>query len=354
MTGRSTAILTCLALIALAILAPGAARAEPAVAESTVIRSISFKSMALGCPLQFSLYLPPGYDADDDTRRYPTVYLLHGHGQTDVDWLDHGALRETADRLISEGALPPSIIVMPYALTGWYVDSEGPEGTGRWQTAILNDLITHIDARYPTITDGAGRAIAGLSMGGYGALRFALMEPDEFAAAASLSGALFADVKAATEFPPFQLNLFGRSFGKTFDPVAFNAASPWRSLTEDASDPDELPALYMNVGDRDIAILAAGNAKFVEALKAAKIPVSFSVSPGMHNWDLWRPQTRPMLAFLGARLKRGATVAQTAPISQGTRVGAGLSTPETLATGVKRPPPAPVPPAAPKSVVVRP
>lgn len=333
-------------------------RAEPAVAESTVIRSLSFKSMALGRQLQFSLYLPPGYDADDDVRKYPTIYLLHGHGGTDVSWLDQGGLRETADRLIAEGKLPPSIIVMPFAQTGWYVDSSGPEGTGRWQTAILDDLITYIDAKYPTITDGAARAIGGLSMGGYGALRFALMEPDEFAAAASLSGALFADVKSATDFPAFQIGLFGRSFGKTFDPVTFNAASPWRSLDDDGEAPEETPALYMNWGDQDIPILAAGNAKFVDALKAARIPVTFSVSPGGHNWKLWGPQTPSMLAFLGARLKRGVTVAQSGAVTSATRVAAGASTPETIATGVKNaapPPPdaAPKPPA-PKLVVPRP
>lgn len=351
-------IAACAAFAALCFSHGPGARAEPAVAQSTVIRSLSFKSMALGRPLQFSLYLPPGYDADDDVRKYPTIYLLHGHGGTDVSWLDQGSLRETADRLIAEGKLPPSIIVMPFAQTGWYVDSAGPDGAGRWQTAILDDLITYIDARYPTIADGAARAIGGLSMGGYGALRFALMEPDEFAAAASLSGALFADVKSASEFPAFQIGLFGRAFGKTFDPVTFNAASPWRSLANEAEEGEETPALYMNWGDRDIPILAAGNAKFVDALKAARIPVTFSVSPGGHDWKLWGPQTPAMLGFLGARLKRGVTVAQTGPVTGATRVAAGASTPETIATGVKNaaPPPlnaAPKPPA-PKLIVPRP
>ena len=354
--GRQVA--ACSAFVLLCLAQPAPAKSEPAVATSTVIRSISFKSMALGRPLQFTLYLPPGYDADDDIRKYPSIYLLHGHGGTDVSWIDHGALRETADRLIADGVLPPSIIVMPYAQTGWYVDSAGPDGTGRWQTAILDDLITYVDAKYPTIADGAARAIGGLSMGGYGALRFALMEPDEFAAAASLSGALFADVRNATDFPAFQIGLFGRSFGKTFDPVAFNAASPWRSLADDDA-PEEAPALYMNWGDKDIPILAAGNAKFVEALRAAQIPVSFSISPGGHDWKLWSAQTPPMLAFLGARLKRGVTVAQTGPVTDATRVAAGASTPQTLAAGVKDaapPPPSAAPKAlaSPKPIVARP
>lgn len=322
-----------------------------------MLRGASFRSIALGRPLQYSLYLPPGYDARDETRRYPTIYLLHGYGGTDVSWIDSGFLKETADRLIAEGALPPSIIVMPFAQTGWYVDSAGSDGAGRWQTAIVDDLITYVDARYHTVSEGGSRAIAGLSMGGYGALRFALMQPDEFVAAASLSGAIFADVKSAADFPEFQLALFGRSFGKTFDPEVFNADSPWRSLAENAGNPSEAPALYMNVGDRDIPILAAGNAKFVEALKAAGISVTFSVSPGGHDWKLWAEQTPKMLAFLGARLKRGATVAQDGSVSDATRVAAGLSTPHTLAAGLGEtapPPPPAQPPAAPKPIVARP
>lgn len=337
--------------------------ATDAAKQGSARRNLSFKSMALGEPLQFSLYLPPGYDQANEAQRYPVIYLLHGYGGTDTSWLDSGRLKETADRLIAEGKLPPALIVMPFAETGWYVDSTGPAGTGRWQTAILDDLITYVDAKYNTFTEGSSRAIGGLSMGGYGALRFALMEPDEFAAVASLSGALFADVKSARDFPEFQLNLFGRSFGKAFDPVAFNANSPWRSLASDDGEPIEAPSIYMNVGDADIPILAAGNAKFVEALRTAGVAVTYSVSPGGHNWKLWEPQTGPMLAFLGARLKRGRTVAETSHVPQAARVAAEIATPDSFASGMKRAaPPATTPDAsapprlapAPKSVVPRP
>lgn len=322
------------------------ARADvaPEGGDSRIIWSTSFKSMALGQQLRHSIYLPPNFDASGATR-YPVIYLLHGYGGDDTSWLKSGDLQGAADRLIREGTLPPAIIVMPFASTGWYVDSEGREGTGRWQTAILNDLITFIDARYPTSTDGSQRAIGGLSMGGYGALRLALMEPDEFAAAASLSGALFSDVKNATDFPAFQLRLFGRSFGKTFDPVTFNENSPWRSLDDD-EELGEAPALFMVWGDRDIPILAAGNVKFVDALKTAGIPVTSGVAPGGHDWGLWTPQTPRMLSFLGQRLKRGKTVSQAAPVANATRVAAEVATPGSFAQGVKGAAPVPTAPGA--------
>lgn len=339
---RPAAALALLGLCAVA----STALADPAPesGDSRVIWSASFKSMALGQKMRHSIYLPPNYDPSGDTR-YPTIYLLHGYGGDDTSWLKSGDLKAAADRLIREGRLPPAIIVMPFALTGWYVDSEGREGTGRWQTAILDDLITYIDAKYPTSTEGSQRAIGGLSMGGYGALRFALMEPDEFAAAASLSGALFADVKSASDFPEFQIKLFGRSFGEKFDPVAFNENSPWRSLDDDV-ETGEAPSLFMVWGDRDIPILAAGNVKFVDALKTAGIPVTSSVQAGGHDWGLWTPQTPKMLAFLGQRLKRGKTVAQAAPVPSAARTAAGVATPETFASGVKGAAPPPVAPGA--------
>lgn len=286
-----------------------------------VDRSLPIDSPALGRPIDVAIYLPDAYVAEP-ARRFPVIYLLHGHGGDGAAWLDLGGLRSVADRMIADGRLPPSIIVMPSAQKGWYVDSAAPGG-GRWQTAILDDLTDAIDRRYRTLTTREGRAVAGYSMGGYGALRFALLEPDRFAVAASLSGALFPDVKAAADFPAFQIAFFGAAFGATFDPRAFNAASPWRSLAGDGPAGDA-PALYLAVGDRDIPILKAGNEAFRHALAAAGVPAEYHLVPGGHDWRLWATQLEPMLAFVGRNLKPRANVAQdvapvqTAPVAPAT------------------------------------
>ncbi|GLK78177.1 esterase [Methylopila jiangsuensis] len=283
-------------LVLLLTFATPATAQPPMSGGSTVQRSLAMPSAALGQPVRYSVYLPAGYARSG--LRYPVIYLLHGFGGDDLSFFDSGDLQEVADRLAAEGELPPAIIVTPSAKKGWYVDNAE---TGRWETALLDDLVDGVDAQYRTLAKREGRAVAGYSMGGYGALRFALLEPERFVAAGSLSGALFPDVKAATDFPAFQLAFFGRAFGATFDPKTFNAASPWRLLADDAAD---APALYMSVGDRDIGILAEGNAAFEKALAAARIPVTYSVAPGGHDWALWGSQLAPMLEFLGKRLAK--------------------------------------------------
>lgn len=285
-------------LVAICAFASGGAWADG----STVQRSLDMPSAALGAPVRYSIYLPAGYATSG--RRYPVIYLLHGFGGDENSFFDSGDLQEVADRLTEEGDLPPTILVTPSAKKGWYVDNAE---TGRWETALLDDLIDGVDATWRTIPTRGDRAIGGYSMGGYGALRFALLEPDRFVAAGSLSGALFPDVASAADFPSFQLSFFGRAFGATFNPKTFNAASPWRSLGADAKASDT-PALYLSVGDNDIGILAAGNAAFDKALQKAKIPVTYQVVPGRHDWKLWSSQLDPMLSFLGDRLKAGAPV----------------------------------------------
>ncbi|MFD1703006.1 alpha/beta hydrolase [Methylopila henanensis] len=322
--------------------------ASPAdAAGSTVRRSLELPSTALGQPLRYSIYLPDGYEAG--ARRYPVIYLLHGFGGDEVSFFDDGDLQEVADRLIASGKLPPAILVTPSAKKSWYVDNAA---TGRWQTALLDDLIDGVDATYRTVNAREGRAIGGYSMGGYGALRFALLEPDRFVAAGSLSGALFPDVKAASDFPAFQLAFFGHAFGPNFDPKAFNAASPWRSLATDAAAA-ETPALYMSVGNDDIKILLAGNNAFDKALADADIPVVYHVVPGRHDWKLWSSELTPMLSFIGERLKSAPPAPTADPAARiADRVGAAARVEQV---GAPATPAAPPPqPAARPAVLPRP
>ncbi len=158
-------------------------------AAGTVLEGQSFESNALGDTLTYSLYLPEGYDSD--SRAYPVVYLLHGYGGSDTDWVRFGDVAHTAGRLIAENLIPPTIIVMPDGENSWYVPSEA---FGDVKTAFTEDLIDHIDTTYRTIPERTSRAIGGLSMGGYGAAYLAFSHPDTYAAVGVMSGALFQGV----------------------------------------------------------------------------------------------------------------------------------------------------------------
>lgn len=169
--------LSKLTLICLLLLWAGSVGAG----ELLVDRSIP--SPALGRDLAYNIYLPSGHA--ESGLRYPTVYLLHGYGGGYHEWREGGRIEETLDRLIETGEIAPLIAVMPEAGKSWYVDSARFGGPGDYESAILADLIPAIDRLYPTRAEGRHRAIAGLSMGGHGALRLAFLYPETFSAVAA-------------------------------------------------------------------------------------------------------------------------------------------------------------------------
>jgi len=118
-------------------------------------------------PLPFRVYLPPCYN-DDAGQRYPVLYLLHGLLGTDAQWDDLGA-DEAADELITQGAMPPFLIVMPWERNGLTIES-----------ALVDGLVEYIDQNYRTRPQAIWRAIGGLSRGGGQALDIGLRHPDLF------------------------------------------------------------------------------------------------------------------------------------------------------------------------------
>ena len=185
---------------------PAAAPAppEPAAGGVGTVATQTFRSAALGVNKSYRVYLPAGYARSD--RRYPVVYLLHGISGVESDWLERGDLARAADRLRLQ-----AIVVMPDGDAGFYANSVTParyeecmagkspfeEESPRASTCvhkadyedyIVRDLIAEVDARYRTVAERRGRAIDGLSMGGFGALSLAMRHRDLFSSAASHSG----------------------------------------------------------------------------------------------------------------------------------------------------------------------
>ncbi|GAB2973675.1 hypothetical protein GCM10027076_08470 [Nocardioides montaniterrae] len=143
---------------------------------------------ALSRPVRVSLLLPVGYATT--SRRYPVLYLLHGTSGGADSWLDHGAIRKVVgDR--------PLIVVMPdggYADNGggWWTDwadQRTPLGAANWEDFHIDELVPWVDAHLRTVAGRRGRAIAGLSQGGFGAFSYAARHPDLFRSAGSFSGA---------------------------------------------------------------------------------------------------------------------------------------------------------------------
>jgi S-formylglutathione hydrolase FrmB len=148
------------------------------------VLDLTFTTAALAAPTNVRVILPVGFDPAAATR-YPVLYLLHGGAGRYTDWSNEGAIEMTADL--------PLITVLPDGgRSAWYTDwyNNGLGGTPMWETYHVDQLIPWIDAHLPTVGDRSGRAIAGLSSGGFGAMSYAGRHPDLFVAAAAFSPAL--------------------------------------------------------------------------------------------------------------------------------------------------------------------
>ena len=284
----------------LALLTLLLAGAGNAVAGGTLRESASFHSPSLGRDLRYSIYLPPAYGAA--TAPFPVLLLMHGPYGRETDWESDGGDTATLDRMIADGTAAPMVVVMPDGGNSWYVDSASH---GAMETAIQVDLRRHVETHYAVRRDRDGRFVAGLSMGGYGALRFAFRHPGAFRAAASLSAAIFPDAASEAEFGADQIGMFSGAFGEPFDLALFNRLNIFGQIDRVAGLDPPLD-LFLLVGDDDGFGLYRGTLALYLDLKARQAPVELRVVDGDHTWSIWRTGVAQALAFFTGIL-RGAS-----------------------------------------------
>lgn len=210
----------------------------------------------------------------------PVLYLLHGLSDDDTTWLR----RTSVERYAAELGLA---VVMPQVHRSFYTDEA--HGSRYW-TFLSEELPAVVAGFFRVSTDRRDTFVAGLSMGGYGALKWALREPDRFAAAASMSGAL--DVVALQQVQGLRSDVDDRVFGGRSV-----AATPddlfWLIDQVDAVD---VPALSVSCGTEDP--LVESNRRFVSALQDRKIAVDGSFGPGTHEWGYWDREIERLLGWL--------------------------------------------------------
>ncbi len=180
----------------------GLTPASVTMAQELVLQTVEFHSVAVDRTTKYNILLPRGYE--ESTERYPVLYLLHGLSQNYQAWgRSNGAP-------FYAGLYADMIVVMPDGGNSWYINyAQSTDGqTNNWADHIVWDVVNHVDWHYRTIARREGRAIAGLSMGGYGAITLGLRNPDMFISIGSTSGALAHGRQAAArlrgEAPPRQ------------------------------------------------------------------------------------------------------------------------------------------------------
>ena len=296
--------ITAAAALAVNLLLPAAGPAPSsgsvpaaAIAPGT-ISTASMRSATLGEDINYNVYLPAGYESS--SQRYPVIYLLHGRGDSMSAWIQ---VKSRLDELISTGEIPPIIAVMPDApwsnRASYYVDSayKGADPGRPVETAFLRDLVPYVDATYRTIADRSGRAIAGYSMGGAGALRYSMVHPEVFGASIVLSPAVYFPLPPADsstrEFGAYGKgnDLFSESVYLRLNyPAAFKqfATKGLQSHMYIAVGDDE----YKNPDPKDYThdLDFEAHVVYNQAVRVPGLTSEFRVVDGGHDWDVWEPE----------------------------------------------------------------
>jgi putative tributyrin esterase len=250
-----------------------------------------FFSDVLGLSTSMTVILPQrtstqiGLTGDAGEQPPPVLYLLHGLSDDDTIWLR----RTSIERYVAPLGLA---VVMPQVHRSFYADEAHG---GRYWTFIAEELPALVGSFFRVSQRREDTFVAGLSMGGYGAIKLALRHPDRFAAAASLSGAL--DVAGLSSRAPLPEDpgLIRRVFGD--GPVAGGPDDLLALLA--AADPVALPALQVSCGSEDV--MFPDNQTFVERCAQAGVAVRTRFGPGDHEWDYWDIQIQDVLDWLPLR-----------------------------------------------------
>jgi S-formylglutathione hydrolase FrmB len=267
-----------LSFLAIVCMVGTTARAQ----QSLVIDTLDAPSISGRRPVV--ILLPAAYDP---AVRYPILYLLHGYSGSCRDWTERTSIEE----FVSGWSL---IIVMPEAGNSWYVNS-ATDPSARYEEYIIHDVRTFVEARYSV--DTSRRAIAGLSMGGYGALMLSMRHPRLFRFAGSLSGAIVVpssllradDVPSRPAIRATQKEAFGVVATAVLDRYDLSRLS--NTLT-----PTTAPYFYLVTGIQDglVEFLPAQRV-LTEQWRRSGLSYEYHETPGGHSWSFWDREIRPLL-----------------------------------------------------------
>jgi S-formylglutathione hydrolase FrmB len=236
--------------------------------------------------MPYRIIVAVGYSfPQNSSKRYPVVYLLHGLTGHFDNWTDKTKLADYAQPM-------NAIIVTPEGENGWYTDG-ATNPNDKYESYIIKELIPEIDKRFRTIANRENRAIAGLSMGGYGALKFGLKYPEMFSLAGSFSGALGAATYPTTGRGETSMSSLGVIFGGA-DSETRKQNDIFKMIRDITPEKTKaLPFLYIDCGTEDF--LLQNNRDFIDILIEKKVPHEYRQLPGGHSWPYWNKQVNEFL-----------------------------------------------------------
>jgi S-formylglutathione hydrolase FrmB len=236
--------------------------------------------------VHYCVYLPAGYDAgatQHPPRRYPVLYFLHGLGDNEQTLFKSGGWTLLED-LRNQHKMGDFLIVAPEGRRSFYINSA--DGSVRYSDFLLQEFIPQIESKYRILPGRAGRAISGISMGGYGALRFAFAHPELFSAVSAQSAALITEspqtLDSASRAGAPLAGVLGAVFGKPINLPHWNDNSPFVLAKRNAAALRKM-AIYFNCGQDDNYGFEKGAAALHEELQKEGVKHEYHPYPGDHS-----------------------------------------------------------------------
>ena len=277
--------LFALAWISLAGPARAAGRAECNSVPSKILRRA----------VPYCVLLPPSYDADK-ARRYPVLYFLHGIGENEQALLNSGGWDLIQD-LWDQKQMGEFVIAAPAGGRTFFMNSR--DGKVRYQDFLMREFLPYIEGHYRIRAGRHARGIAGISMGGYGALRLGLLFPQTFAAVSANSPALIAKLPNIEMAAPGDSNILARvlgsAFGNPFDRAFWERDNPF-TIVRNGPRPVGLK-IYFDCGTEDSYGFNVGAQAFHELLVSRHIPHEFHLYPCAHDWSYFAQHFPASLEF---------------------------------------------------------
>ena len=258
-------------------------------------------SHTLGEAIHYCVMLPPGYDAataGHSPRRYPVLYFLHGLGDNEQTLFKGGGW-DLIEDLREKKQISDFLVVAPEGKRSFYINSA--DGRVRYSDFFVRELIPYIESHYSVRRERSARAISGVSMGGYGALRFAFAYPELFSSVSAQSAALIAESprQTATSPMPTQLNgLLGAVFGNPVDTRHWDQNSPFVLAKRNrAQIRTSGLSIYFNCGRDDEFGFEKGAAELHRQLQAEGIQHEYHLYPGNHGAEYFLAHLGEVMEF---------------------------------------------------------
>lgn len=257
------------------------------------IKEDSIKSNILGVTRKYTVYFPENYKQSKN-KKYPVLYLLHGHSHRNNDWAKDGQLQEIADQHIKNGKSTEMIIITPDAgsIRNGYFDTKGWD----YETFFFEEFIPHLETKYRISRDKSSRAIAGFSMGGGGAVAYAIKHPEMFASVYAMSALMSLPKQARQPTMDAEYTEFGRSI------LANDCVALISHIDNATLEKIRTIKWFVDCGDDDF--LLDVNTEFCREMKKAEVTCEFRVRDGNHNWKYWSSALSIALPFISDSFKK--------------------------------------------------